>query len=152
MFYQLFSKHPFLVEREADEYVNYICDEVRERGRLHELRNEFGKACAPGGGCEYVRCTSEYKVIYTVRAEKNDNEADDFSAFLVGALEVPDAVHDVTVEPPNDESEKICESIIPVQVFVENPESHKRNQGIHYADSIVFDKVFHGGKNTIFAA
>jgi hypothetical protein len=35
---------------------------------------------------------------------------------------------------------------------VENPESHKRNQGIHYADSIVFDKVFHGGKNTIFAA
>jgi len=99
-----------------------------------------------------VRCSSEYKVIYTVRAEKNDNEADDFSAFLVGALEVPDAVHDVAVETPNDESEKICELIIPVQVFVENPESHKRNQGIHYADSIVFDKVFHGGKNTIFAA
>ena len=97
-------------------------------------------------------CTFKYKVIYAVRAEKNDNEADDFSAFLVCALEVPDAVANVTVEPPNDESEKICESIIPIQVFVENPKSHKRNQGIHYADSIVFDKVFHGGKNTIFAA
>ena len=54
-----------------------------------------------------MRCASEYKVIYTVRAEKNDNEADDFSAFLVGALEVPDAVHDVAVEPTGNETQKV---------------------------------------------
>lgn len=33
---------------------------------------------------------------------------------------------------------------------MQNPDDGERNQSIHYADSIVFDKVFHGGKNTIF--
>lgn len=74
-----------------------------------------------------MRCSFKYKVINSVRAEENDNESDDFCAFFVRALEVPDAVHDVAVEASNNETEKICESIVPVQVFVENPESYKRN-------------------------
>lgn len=35
---------------------------------------------------------------------------------------------------------------------MQNPDGNERNQSVYYTDDIVFDKMFHGGKNTIFAA
>ena len=99
-----------------------------------------------------MRCSFEYEQIYAVRAEENDNESYDFSAFLVRAFEVPDAVAEVTVKPSGNESDEIRKFIVPIQDFVENPESRQGNQCVQYADGVVFDKMFHGGKNTIFAA
>ena len=87
-------------------------------------------------------CTFEHEQVYPVRAEEYDNEAYGFGAFFVGAFEVPDAVHDVAVEATGNESEKIRKFVIPVQDFVKNPEGRKCNQGVHYTDDIVFDKVF----------
>jgi hypothetical protein len=60
---------------------------------------------------------------------------------LVLALEVPNAVTDIAVEAAGDESEKIGEFQIPIEDLVQNPHDGKRNQGVHYADDIVFDKV-----------
>ena len=60
---------------------------------------------------------------------------------MVLALEVPNAVAYVTVEAAGDESEKIRELHVPIEDLVQNPHDGKRNQGVHYADDIVFDKV-----------
>ena len=98
-----------------------------------------------------MRCAFEYEQVYAVRAEENDDEADDFGALFIGAFEVPDAVAEVAIKPSSNESDEIREFIVPVQDFMENPESRQSNQCVQYADGVIFDKVFHGGKNTIFA-
>lgn len=138
------SKHPFLVERKADEYVNDIRDDVCEVCRLHELGDEGGKSFAPGGVGEHVGRTFQDKQVDSVRAEEDDDESCDLGALLVCTLEVPDAVAEVTVETSGDKTEEIREFQVPVEDLMENPDGGKRNQGVHYADDIVFDKVFHG--------
>lgn len=45
--------------------------------------------------------------VYSVRTEEYDNETHDFGAFFVCALEVPNSVHDVTVETACNEPQKV---------------------------------------------
>ena len=70
-----------------------------------------------------MRSAFEYEQVYAIRAEEHDDEANDFSAFLVCAFEVPDAVAEVAVKPSGNESDEIRKFIVPVQDFMENPES-----------------------------
>ena len=100
-------KHPFLIEREAYEHVNDVCNEACECRRLHELRNEFCEACAPGGVFEHVNASFEDRQVHEIRAEEYDDESYDFGALLVCAFEIPDAVHDVAVEPAGDKSQEV---------------------------------------------
>ena len=137
-------KHPFLVERKAYEHIDDIRDDVCEVGRLHELGDEGGKSFAPGGVREHMGGTFQDKQVDPVRAEEDDDESCDLGTLLVCTLEVPDAVAKVTVETSGDKTEEIREFQVPVEDLMENPDGGKRNQGIHYADDIVFDKVFHG--------
>jgi len=137
-------KYPFLIERKAHEYVNDVCDDIGEVCRLHELGNERCEPFAPRSVGEYVGRTFQNEQVDEVRAEENDDEPCDFGALFVRALEVPDAVAEVAVEPAGDKSEKIREFQVPVEDLMENPDGCKRNQCVHYADNIVFDKVFHG--------
>ena len=95
--------------------------------------------------------TFQNKQVYAVRAEENDDKTYDFRALLVGALEVPNAVHDIAVEAAGNETKKVRKFQIPVQDLVQYPDGGKGDQGVHYTDGVVFDKMFHGGKNTIFA-
>ena len=71
------------------------------------MGNEFRKFCAPGGVFEQVNASFEDGQVYKIRAQEYNNESDDFCTFLVGALEIPDTVHDVAVEAAGDESEKV---------------------------------------------
>lgn len=103
----LLLKHPFLIEREADKHVDDVCNEACECRRLHEPGNEFCEACAPGGVFEHVNAPFEDRQVYEIRAEKYNDESYDFGAFLVCTLEIPDAVHDVAVEPTGDKSQKV---------------------------------------------
>ena len=137
-------KHPLLVERKADEHINDIRDDVCEVGRLHESGDEGGKSFAPGGVHKHMGGTFQDKQVDSVRAEEDDDESCDFGALLVCTLEVPDAVAKITVETSGYKTEEIREFQVPVEDLMENPDGGKRNQGVHYADDIVFDKVFHG--------
>ena len=148
----LLPKHPFLIEREAYEHVDDVGDKTCECRRLHELGDEFREPCAPGRVFKHVNAPLEDRQVYEIRAEEHDDESYDLGALLVGAFEIPDAVHDVAVEPARDKTQKVRKNYVPVKDFVQKPDCKECNSGVHYADSIVFDKVFHGGKNTIFAA
>ncbi len=88
--------------------------------------------------------TFQDKQVNPVRAEEDDDESCDFGTLLVCTFEVPDAVAKITVETSGDKTEEIREFQVPVEDLMENPDGGKRNQGVHYADDIVFDKVFHG--------
>ena len=93
----LLFKHPFLVEGEAYEHVDDVGDEVCKGRWLHELRDECGKARAPGCCCQDVCRSFENEQVYPVRAEEYNHEAHDFSALFICAFEVPDAVAEVAV-------------------------------------------------------
>ena len=56
---------------------------------------------------KYVGGTFKNSEVHAVTQKEYDKEADDFGALFVGALEVPDAVADVTVHAASDESEKV---------------------------------------------
>ena len=103
---RLCLKHPLLIERKACDDVHAVGDDVCEEAGLHELRNEVGKGFAPS--CvQYVNGGFEGGEVQEIGRYKNDNEADDLGAFAVMALEIPDAVHQVAVDCPENEPQKI---------------------------------------------
>lgn len=103
----LLLKHPLLIERKAYKHVNDVCNKACECRGLHEPGNEFCETCAPGGVFEQVNASFEDCKVYEIRAEEYDDESYDFGAFLVCTLEIPDAVHDVAIEPTGDKSQKV---------------------------------------------
>ena len=64
----------------------------------------------------------EGREVQEVSSRENDNESDDFGAFFVMALEIPDAVHQVAVDGAENEPEKIRKFQVPVENLVHHPD------------------------------
>ena len=120
-FLELFFKNPLLVERKACDDVHAVGDDICEETGFHELRNEVGKRFAPGGVQNVNGGFERYKVQGVGRKE-HDNESNDFGAFAVMALEIPNAVHQVAVDGSKDKSEKVRKFQIPVEYLVHHPD------------------------------
>ena len=106
------------------------------------MRNEVGKRFAPGG-VQNVDGGFERDKVQGVGRKEHDNESDDFGAFFVMALEIPDAVHQVAVDGAENESEKIRKFQVPVEHLVHYPDRGEGNERVHDADQVVFDKMLH---------
>ena len=109
------------------------------------MRNEVGKRFAPGG-VQNVDGGFERDKVQGVGRKEHDNESDDFGAFFVMALEIPDAVHQVAVDGAENEPEKIRKFQVPVEHLVHYPDRGEGNERVHDADQVVFDKMLHVGE------
>ena len=136
-------KHPLFIEGEACDYVHGVRDNICEEAGLHELRNEVGERLAPGG-VEHVNGGLEGNEVEGVGGDEHDDESDDFAALAAPALEIPDAVHQVTVDGAENEPEEIGKFQIPVQKLVHYPDRCQGNEGVHDANQVVFDEMLHG--------
>jgi len=76
--------------------------------------DEFREACAPSRVFEHVDAPFEDRQVHEIRAEEYDDESYDFGAFLVCTLEIPNAVHDVAIEPTGDKSQKVWKNHVPI--------------------------------------
>lgn len=83
----------------------------------------------------------EYSKVHSVTHEEYDEKSDDLGALFVGTFKIPDAIAEVAVAASGDKAQKIGEFQIPVKNLVENPDHGERDEGVHYTDDIVFDKV-----------
>ena len=140
---RLLFKHPLFIERKAGDYIDAVRDNICEEAGLHELRNEVGERLAPGG-VEHVNGGLEGNEVEGVGGDEHDDESDDFAALAAPALEIPDAVHQVTVDGAENEPEKIGKFQIPVQKLVHYPDRCQGNEGVHDANQVVFDEMLHG--------
>ena len=145
-FFDLFLKDPFFIKRKASDYVDDIRDDVCEETGLHKLRNEVGERLAPGG-VEHVNGGFEGYEVESVGGDEYDDESDDFGALAVMALEIPDAVHQVTVDGAENEPEKIRKFQVPVEHLVHHPDRSQGNERVHDANQVVFDEMLHAGKS-----
>ena len=93
-----------------------------------------------------MHCGFEGYEVECVGGGEYDDEADDFAALAVVALEIPDAVHEVAVDCPENKTEKIRKFEVPVQKLVHHPYRGEGDERVHDADQVVFDKVNHGGE------
>lgn len=143
---ELFFKHPLLIEREARDDVHAVGDDVCEEAGLHEPRNEVGERLAPGG-VQHVNSRFESGEVQEVSCGENDNESDDFGAFFVVTLEIPDAVHQVAVDGAKNEPEKIGKFQVPVQQLVHHPHRGEGDERVHDANQVVFDEMLHARKS-----
>ena len=150
----LFLENPLFVEGVAHEHVDDVCHDVGEERRLHELRNPHGEIVERPHMGEHVLSAFECREVEPVAAQENDCESEDFGALLVVALEIPDAVHEVAVDAARDEPEEIRKFDVPVQPLVQNPHGGERDERVHDADGVVFDKVKHRREDSksIFSA
>lgn len=101
------------------------------------------------GGVQNVDGGFERDKVQGVGRKEHDNESDDFGAFFVMALEIPDAVHQVAVDGAENESEKIRKFQVPVEHLVHYPDRGEGNERVHDANQVVFDKMLHVEKYTI---
>lgn len=139
-------KHPFFVEGEACDDVDDVCKDVCKEAGLHVLRDELGEGLAPSGA-EQVDGRFERHEVERVGRRKDDDEADDFGALAAPALEIPDAVHQVTIDGAEDETQEIRQFQVPVQELVHHPDRGQGDERVYDADDIVLDEMLHEEEN-----